>query len=213
MNALLQTIRILLALSIGVALGRILTPLWAIVALVVLSVLLPSTGAIVLRGARPEQVTWRNVLAGWLLPWGYRIANGRLTGIAAVSGVCWLLLGLAGFIGTRPSTPVSGPANTAEPGLLTVAATIAGWLVYGAAAFWLAGAVARSRDWTRPPGSTQAKLMAVPLLLLATSLTAWFLGNVRLALWVAAVPPVVAGVLTGAWMAVIILAGKNARWN
>jgi hypothetical protein len=49
-------------------------------------------GAVLLRTSTVGQVTWKNRLAGCLLPWGWRLNAGRLW-VAAVSWLVWASLG------------------------------------------------------------------------------------------------------------------------
>ncbi len=45
------------------------------------------------------RITWRTVLAAWLLPWGRTLGGPSLSGIAAAAFGVWIVLGIAGAVG------------------------------------------------------------------------------------------------------------------
>jgi hypothetical protein len=117
-----------------------------------------TAGAILLRTSTIGRVTWRNRLAGYLIPWGWRLNRGRLWPVAVISWVVWTAVcGAAVLLRPEPDQP--------SPGLR--AALLAAWLVDAAALVYLLGTVAQATPGSRV-GSVW-KLVAVTTGVLCSS--------------------------------------------
>lgn len=211
MNSLLHFVRIAIAVGAGFLIGRI-SVLPLLVSLLA-SIAIPAIGTVLLRNAEPEKITWRNRTAGWLLPWGYRIGRGKLLAIAVVSGIVWgILLGLGVLLAQPAPAMVREAPAPFLPDMALVLLVLA-WIVDGAALFYLLGMLSQNSSLSQPPGSTQLKTAAFVCFLLAASIGCHVTGRSGAALWIAGLPPLVLGILLGAWFAVLLSLGKNARWN
>lgn len=157
-------------------------------------------GAVLLRTSTIGQVTWRNRLAGYLIPWGWRLNRGRLWPVAVISWVVW--------------TAVSGAAvllRADEPSLGMRAALLAAWLIDASALVFLLGTIAQATPGSRL-GSIW-KLVAFITAVLCASVGLYVAGQATAALIVAGGPPAVIGVVFGLVLLIFATVGRNTRWN
>ncbi len=212
---MMSIVRILIPLIAGWVICRAVGPLWAGTIALVFSVCVTVAGAMTLRSLRVGEISWRNRVAGWMVPWGYRMTPGKLWVISLVSGAVWAALWGLGILLARPASDVAMTA--AAPGWWTAELTngllILAWLVDGAALFWLAGQISQYSANNRQPGSTIFRVLVVVAALIVFSFGFWYLGHPRIALWVAGFPPLLAGTLFGVWTALLLTMGRKARWN
>lgn len=214
MRYLIQIVRVLIPLLVGWVLCQAMG-LWPAIGIALASAIcLPIIGALLLRTVTTDAITWRNQVAGWLLPWGYKIGRGKLPAITIISGVVWALLFTLGTIAGRPMVVVeASPVSTSSPSSLLNFLLVLSWAVDGAVLFYFAGMLSRDTDFSRRPGSTMAKLAAIVGLLIVVSFIFWLTGKPSRALWISGLPPLACGLLFGAWCILLVTVGKNARWN
>jgi hypothetical protein len=81
-----------------------------------------TVGAILLRTSTIGRVTWRNRLAGYLIPWGWRLNRGKLWPLPVISWAVWTANGLAMNIPAL-LTSVSTWPNLATASPITRSAT------------------------------------------------------------------------------------------
>ena len=60
-----------------------------------------------------NEVSWKNHVAGWLIPWGYMIAPKSLATITTISGLVWsALIGLGALVALKTGQPLGdAPVN------------------------------------------------------------------------------------------------------
>lgn len=157
-------------------------------------------GMVLLRTSTIGQVTWRNYLAGYLIPWGWRLNRGRLWPVGVISWVVW--------------TAVSGAAallRADEPSLGMRAALLAAWLIDASALMFLLGTIVQATPGSRL-GSVW-KLVAFITVVLCASVGLYVAGQTTAALIVGGGPP---AVICGAFGLVLLIfstVGRNTRWN
>ena len=187
---------------------------WAAIAIGVIYATTTSTaGALLLWSTKVGQITWRNYLAGWLMPWGYRIVQ-KLASIAFVSGCVGLGLFTIGVIAERRalSTAASDIDHEAVSWPASVSlATI--WLVYGAAWMYVLGQYCRTSNRSQQSTTSFLKALGVVGGTLVASIVCHIAGQTWWALSIAGVPLLVISAFYGTVVIVILLSGKNARWN
>lgn len=217
MRVLFLSLRLSIPVATGYLLGTWLGAAMAMGVAALLAVLLSGVGAWLLQRSKVGEVTWRNRIAAWLLPYGYKLARGRLPGIAAVSAVVFAAIAgaviLAMALAATGQVPVAagvagGTAPTTGMSWLLVVA----WLVDGGALLHLLSTLSQL-----PAGSSPArtlwKLVTVVVLLLVGSVVLLLAGHADAALWVAGGPPLGIGVCYGLFVLLLVTAGRNARWN
>jgi hypothetical protein len=177
------------------------------------------------RQSPPEKISWINYLAGFVLPWGYRIGRGKLWPIAVTSWAIWMLLGVAVILATSSrghgqtsagiatvtSTEPSPHRNPVVMTLLCLA-----WLVDGGVLLRCVGLLATSAN-----ASHMMRSLALPMLVLAGILIASIAlvvtssapAAARTALLIAGGPPLFVAMGYGLFVLVIVTVGRKARWN
>jgi hypothetical protein len=178
---------------------------------------LATLGALVVRSTRVGERSWRNRLAGHLLPWGHRFGGGRLPGIVAGCVVTWAALAGGILLGTdawcaaepvaRSSQAPAGTGTGPTPWLVLA------WLVDGTGLLYLLGLLRKHYN----PGSrvtrSQARVVGAVSAILLGSVALHFTGQDGLALLVAGGPPLLLGSGFTLFAATILLSGRNHRWN
>ncbi len=166
----------------------------ALLAVLAASFALAGLGALVLSRAKVGEVTWRNRLAAWLLPYGALFGSYTLGGLALTSG---------GMLATFAAIGVAARGNAplgAAWGLdvLAFASLAAAALQHG-------------------PGSSGRRSLLVPLAALlglaAASVACAAAGRPTLAAAVAAGPLLALAALYGVFVLLMVTVGRNARWN
>lgn len=150
-----------------------------------------------------------NQLAGWLLPWGWRLTQGVLARMVAVSWLVWAMQGTAAAAlasaGEHDGQPNSSVALKA---LLYLA-----WVVLGWGVLYLLGVMVSNRRVSPP--------LVLPTLILAglvaASAAVFFRapsrGTLISALLVAGGPVALIGVGYGFFVGVLLIAGRKTNWR
>lgn len=157
-------------------------------------------GAILLRTSTIGRVTWRNRLAGHLIPWGWRLNRGRLWPAAVFSWVVWTAVGGAAVL-----------LRSDEPSLGMRAALLAAWLFDASALVFLLGTIVQATPGSRV-GSVW-KLVAFITAVLCASVGLYASGRATAALLVGGGPPAVIGGVFGLVLLIFATVGRNTRWN
>lgn len=169
-----------------------------------------AAAAVLLWTTPTGRVDWRNMLAAWVLPWGYRVSPGSLAGIAAISWSGFVVTGLGAVLVGPPD--LRGPAAEAEPGVLWRYLFAAVLLIDGTALAWMTGAEVDSR--LHHGGRAR---LGKPFLIIggvtAAGIWLWLNGSPVTAVVVMGAPAAIVGAGYGLLLAVFMAAGKNARWN
>lgn len=171
-------------------------------------------GAALLRSSTVGKLTWKNRLAGFLVPWGWMLARGQLWRGVTASGIVWVMLGGVGtFLAWSPvSMPIAATPNTTLSTVLTALLALA-WVVDGGAILYLVSTVVKNFTPGSKPSRPILKILAFCIVILIGSIVLHLTGHSYLALFVAAGPPFAAASVMGLYLLAILLAGKNLRWN
>lgn len=157
-------------------------------------------GAVLLPTSAIGQVTWRNRMAGYLIPWGWRLNRGKLWSVAVISWVVWTAVGGAAVL-----------LRSDPPSIGLRAALLTAWVVDAAALGYLLGTIARATPGGRL-GSVW-KLAAVAAGVLGGSVGLYAAGQTTAALIVGGGPPAAIGGVFGLVLLVLATVGRNTRWN
>jgi hypothetical protein len=157
-------------------------------------------GAALLRTSTIGQVTWRNRLAGYLIPWGWRLNRGRLWPAAVFSWVVWAAVCGAAVL-----------LRSDEPSLGVRAALLTAWLIDASALVFLLGTIVQATPGSRV-GSVW-KLVAVITGVLCASVGLYVTGQTTVALIVGGGPPALIGGVFGLVLLIFATVGRNTRWN
>lgn len=199
-RGLAATMPLLLAWAVATAIGAVLAVL----------------GALLLRSSVVGQITWRNRVAGLLLPWGDVLGRGKLPGIVLACTAIWsalaaaVLLSLAEPAAVMPTTPsptAPGASASSVPWLLLA------WIVDGACLCYLLGTLTKYFAPHAQVTRAQLKLVLVLVVMIVGSVVLQQTGNGGLALLVAGGPTLLVGGGYGLFVVFIVLMGRNARWN
>jgi len=155
-------------------------------------------GAILLRTSGIGRVTWRNRLAGYLIPWGWRLNRGKLWPLPVIS---WAVCGVAALLRPVPDQPSLGVRS----------ALLAAWVIDAAAIVYLLGTIAQTTPGSRV-GSLW-KLVAAIAGLIGASAGLYLGGQTTAALTVADGPPAAIGGGFGLVVLILATVSRNTRWN
>jgi len=176
--------------------------------------------AIAVKGARPGEITWRNRLAGYLITWAMGLTRGQLGRMVVVSWAAWVAIGLAVTMlvvrdAPAASAPTSATVSAAPAGASTVALVLlfAAWVIDGMALIYIFGVLATNFRPGSSAGRSMLKLMATLLAMLGGSVALWLNGRPGWAAAVAGGPVLLLGLAYGLFIALMLTAGRNARWN
>lgn len=164
-------------------------------------------GTVLLRTSAIGRITWKNRVAAYLIPWCGRINRGRLWPIPVVSWVVWVLLGGATILVT------SLPDEDPPVGDLWRVLLLAAWVADGGAFLYLLGGLAQSFPWDSRGARFLLKAAAAVLAVTVGGLLLFVSGHTRWAVLVAGGPPLVLGGIFGLFFGLLLLFGRNARWN
>lgn len=212
-----QAFLIALPLATGYWLLEVLSPWLAVATAAAIALGTAGLGALLLRTTTVGTITWRNYVAGWLLPWGYFLGRGQLRGIAAVCATIWTLLATSSIVARAtsvapvaalPATAAATPTTSTMPWLLVLA-----WVVCGAAVLYLLKTVLTAFGPGTRASMSLWRIIAVIAALIASSVGLHLFGHTGLATLVAGGPPLLVGGFFGLWMLAMIVFGRNARWN
>ena len=138
-----------------------------------------------LKGSGVGRVTWRNYLAGYVLPWGFRIGRGRLGAITVAAWAVWVLIGMAAILlmghlrwsgsASATDTPAAPAPDGPHPVLAVLLFTT--WVVYGVCLLHLVGLLLNQFRASPGPRGTVLKAAASLVALLAGSAALWFTGH------------------------------------
>jgi hypothetical protein len=224
MNYLRYSLRQLFLLALPVAVGRllleVLSPWPAFGAAAALGALTSSLGAVLLATTSVNQITWRNYLGGYLMPWGYQLGRGKLPRIAVISAVVWTALAASTILAASAPTTATLPTGalpTATPGPVIIPSTpwllVLAWIVDGGALLYVLSTLSKHFAGSSSGGRSLRKVSACLCLLLTASILLHLGGHSHWATVVAGGPPLVVGGGYGVWVLVILTIGRHARWN
>ncbi|MBL8738657.1 MAG: hypothetical protein JNL12_19670 [Planctomycetes bacterium] len=207
-------VAVVVALATGLARLMPLLAAWA--STTAIGAAFAGTGALLLRSAQVGTVTWRNRVAGFLLPWGYVLGRGKLPGIVLACTAIWSALAAAVLLSLAEPAPVAPtvPAPAAPvANASSVPWLLLAWIVTGVCLCYLLGLLTKHFEPRSQATRTVLKLVLVLVLMIAGSVVLHLTGNSGLALLVAGGPPLLIGGGYGLFLVFILLMGRNARWN
>lgn len=214
--ALFRLLPAAVVVAIATGLARVLPLLAAWATTTAIGGALAVTGALLLRSAQVGQIGWRNRVAGLLLPWGYVLGRGKLPGIVISCTAIWSALAAAVLLSfvdpgvAAPAVPAPAPAaagGASGPWLLLA------WIVDGACLCYLLGMLTKYFAPHAQVTRTQLKLVLVLVVMIAGSVVLHLAGHAGLALLVGGGPVLLIGGGYGLFLGVILLFGRNVRWN
>ena len=163
-------------------------------------------GAVLLRTSAVGRVTWKNRVAAYLVPWGWRMGKGLLWPIPAVSWAVWLAIAAAVFV-------LMPPAEAEEPGFGWRIALGVGWAVDAAALMYLVGTIRQHYSFRSGKAGHSLRVVCLVLIgLIAASAALFAIGWPHLAVVVVGGPPLAVGVAYGLFVGAMLVFG-NGRWN
>jgi hypothetical protein len=159
-----------------------------------------AVGTVLLRTSKIGQITWKNWVAGYLIPWGWRLNRGQLWPIPFISWSVWMVIGMSAVLLQQGGERIEFRI-----------ALYASWAAQASALLFILGSIRQAT----PGGRTRSmwKLVAILSLLIVVSLGLYLNSMPNAALIVAGGPVLVAGVCVGAVLLVFATVGRNARWN
>ena len=187
---------------------------WAgLVAWAALMAVACALGAWLLKSSPVGRVTWRNHVAGYLIPWGYRLGRGKLAPITVAAWAIWVLIGAAAVLLFGRSGEPTGAAAT-DRSTATTVLLFATWVLYGGCLIYLLGVLLNEYRSSGGRGARSVLTMAgVLVALVVISAAFWISGRPGWALLAAGGPPAVVGGGYGLFLVAILLLGRKARWN
>lgn len=176
-------------------------------------------GALLLKTSTTGKITWKNWAAGYLMPWGYKLGRGRLGWIIVISWIIWSLIGVAVVVqqvlsAAPPTIPTTAPSDV--PSAIWSWLLLAAWAANGAAVLYLLGTLVNNFKLSSTSGKSLLKIMALLVAVTAASVALHFNGYARVAVLVAAAPLLFVGLIIGALVSMVAIAGlsgKPIRWN
>ena len=164
--------------------------------------LLCTLAAVALKGAPMGKLTWRNRLAGYLLPWGYKLGRGKLIPMTAAAWAIWVLLGAGTILLVSTSA-------AAHPWLATL--IFITWVIEGGL---LVRQLGLSLTFSTRSGRIAVLQFALVLAgLIGAGMVLWVMGYPGWALVVSGGPVALVGGGYGLFLGVMLTVGRNARWN
>lgn len=213
----IRALQLALPVAAGYLFARELGLAGAALASLALAAALPALGALALASVRTAEITWKNYVGGYLMPWGYALGHGKLVGIALVSGCCWLFLfaiGIAAESLAAPTTPSApAPVESAAAPAFARWLLVGGWLVDGMALLYLVGTLRKNFTPSSSGGRSLLKVIAFVTGLIVVSAVLASLGHMGTAALVAAGPALALGAFYALWIGMILTFGRNTRWN
>lgn len=185
------------------------------------------SAGLLLRSAATESITWRNRLAGWLLPWTAWVGSGTLTGLLIKNGCLSLFFGWGTIMLTafgwsaalHPTVSVSEDGQSMGWQYFVAGLTFICWLTLGIGWVQLCRNLIGQRLGQAWRGSSHRRsewlMLGTPLLLIASvtlrqfGLAGWALTLVLVPLLVILFPVLAMSVVLLYHWAI----GKPIRWN
>ena len=204
-----QAMRVSLAVAVCLPLtanfgAQVAAPVWAAVMLVACTV-----GAVLLRTSEVGRVTWKNRIAGFLIPWGVRVSGGKLWPIPLVSWVVWMTIG-GGVFTLTPGPGVEGLSSGDVRSRVLLGLS---WAVAGSVFGYTLVNLSRNFSINSSSGRTLTTLSAVVAGLIVLSVTLHLFGFTLFALVVTGGPILLIGGGYGLFVLAVLVFGRNSRWN
>jgi hypothetical protein len=165
------------------------------------------------------RVSFINYLAAWVLPWGFKIGQGKLLPIVIESWVRWVLLGIAIFVATAPNfkhIPSAVAFTEYRPSATIMTLIALSWVIDGAVVLRIATMLV-IRAKTSPIGPGILRPTVGLALLMTASVVLWLIGHnamwTTVALLLAGGPIVLIGGGYGLFVLFIVTFGRKTRWN
>ncbi|MEO2091380.1 MAG: hypothetical protein ABGY75_18135 [Gemmataceae bacterium] len=164
------------------------------------------TGTVLIRTSAVGRITWKNRVAAYLVPWGWRLGKGLLWPIPVASWAVWLAVAAVVVV-------LMPPADVVEPKYGWRIALGVGWAVDAAALMYLVGTLRQHYSFTSGRAGHSLRVVSLVLIgLIAASAAVLAIGWPHLAVMVAGGPPLAVGVVYGLFVVAMLVFG-NGRWN
>ena len=172
-------------------------------ALVIAVVIL--AGVLLLHLSPVGRVNWQNTVGGLCIPWGWSIGRGKLLNTGVACWIIWILLVGIGILISR--NKAVAPSATVPFGFWNLM-TVASWIVNGILLLMLIAQMLRY-----PTARKAYPVVIVMILLVSKSMWNYFHGNTAMAFIISGGPLAIVVAVFLVYVGVILVAGKNARWN
>lgn len=204
-----QALRVGLAVAVCALLTANFGVLVAVVVWAVVSFVACVVGAVLLRTSEVGRVTWKNHAASYLIPWGVRVSRGKLWPIPVVSWAVWMTIG-GGVFALTPGLGSDG--LTSGEVVLRVLLGLS-WAVAGYAFGYVLVVLSRGVS----SGSSGSRMLTpfcvIIAGLLVLSVVLHLCGFTLLALMATGGPVLLVGGGYGLFVLVLLIFGRNSRWN
>jgi hypothetical protein len=198
-----------------------LGPWFGLAAWAIVMGVLCTTIAYILRHGPVGMITWRNRLAGYVIPWGYRLGRGKLAPITIIAWSIWVGIGVATILVFRLNAP---GANVAATGASAAASDsgrhpvlgailLATWIFYGAMIVRQLGYIFYQFRTYSSGRRTMIQVTVIMVAIIATTGGLWLAGRHASAVWLAAAPLLIIGAGFGVVILAFLIFGRNMRWN
>ncbi len=167
-----------------------------------------AAGAVLLRTSAVGRLTWKNRVAGSLIPWGWRLSAGKLWPVPLVSWGVWVLVWAA--VAVLTPQPGGDPLTTWD-----VVVRLALGFAWGGDALALAHLVGvlLGHSQNGSGGRSLRRIAGVLAAIVAASVALHLFGFTGLAVLVAGGPIALVGIGYGLFLAVLLIFRRNSRWN
>jgi hypothetical protein len=173
-----------------------------------------AAGYWLLLSASETSLSWKNYVAGWLIPWGYGLAPQSLASVAGISTLVWtMLVGLGAMAAFFSNSTAAAGTPRATPSTLLSLLLLGAWVLHGGSLLYLLEHLSQQPAITKPPGSTMAITAALIFLAFLASLGCRYSVMPRLALLIAGGPILLVAILYTLLALLILLGGSSSRWN
>ncbi|MBC7782753.1 MAG: hypothetical protein H7144_02855 [Burkholderiales bacterium] len=208
-----RSLRLIIAALACYGLTRQLDP-WMMVLLWAITMAAAcGTAAWLLKTSGVGNITWKNRVAGLLLPFGYAAGRGKLWPIVLTSWLVWVLVAVAVALQTDQRIASTSTTPDATPSRAWAIVLMVAWAIDGAALLYVIGTAVKNFTPGSRSGITLIKISAVIVGIIAGSIILHITGHTRSAAILAGAPPAALAVLYGAFVGIMVTVGRNARWN
>jgi hypothetical protein len=164
---------------------------------------LAAIGCWLLRSSGLGQLTWRNHVGGWLLPFCMLLGSGQLPrigtasvlGSSAVGGAVLLSFGLG-----EPDAPMPWPL-------------LGAWLLDAVLVLYLLTSMSRNHLWRSSAGHRLLRLVGLIVAQVLVSIGLYVFGHSLAAVLVACLPELIVLAAWLLWFGFLMSFGRNVRWN
>ncbi len=166
--------------------------------------ILCTTAALLVRSSAIGKITWKNRIAGYLIPWGHALRWGALVPIVITSWILWILIAIAVHLLTR-DMPLHANRPSIPPINLIGVLTFSCWFIFTWAILYLVGNAKSNFGFSSNSGQTMIMLVALLTAILIASATMRYIGNSTLSLLLTGIPLAIVLVIATIYLVAVLL--------